>query len=61
MLDFFPVFASPFFKGRVEVRSQIDKGSTFTLFLPLDPESIEDAEKELLGWTQEALAQLVKL
>ena len=38
-----------FLKGRVEVRSQIDKGSTFTLFLPLDPESIEDAEKELLG------------
>jgi len=36
-------------KGRVEVRSQIDKGSTFTLFLPLDPESIEDGEKELLG------------
>ena len=36
-------------KGRVGVRSQIDKGSTFTLFLPLDPESIEDGEKELLG------------
>ena len=36
-------------KGRIEVRSQTEKGSTFTLFLPLDPESIEGGEKELLG------------
>jgi signal transduction histidine kinase len=36
-------------KGRIEVHSQVDNGSTFTLFLPLDLESPEADEKELLG------------
>jgi nitrogen-specific signal transduction histidine kinase len=32
--------------GRIEVESEVDRGTTFTVFLPLDPKSLPDVPSE---------------